>query len=305
MTKWRTKTCLSVVLISVLMDSKKVLQSRKCKRSRRSLRFSEMARHRWSNAVFSTVDGNIRANEDRDEDTEVGTINSIDGSRKDETTGGDNDSGMICEINYEEPINDNTSETVSLIGNTEMVVENYEELMGNSGETVSLTGCTALDNIEFTGIVENAADVVDLCLFGDKTSFEMELSSTNDVSTSESEIVESSSEYLPTPLKKPRVSSIKLGNSVFLCQTTQLEAFIDEINATALCYTPMCNGKLVPVSVKHVGLGGSTVVKFSCTGCTEWMLNLVSSADIAFSRRSLQSCFTSGIYSWWLYAFPI
>ena len=38
---------------------------------------------------------------------------------------------------------------------------------------------------------------------------------------------------------------------ICVCLTSQVEAFIDEVNATALCYTPLCNGKLVPVSIKH------------------------------------------------------
>ena len=52
-----------------------------------------------------------------------------------------------------------------------------------------------------------------------------------------------SSEYFPIPIKKLHASqdviyeSIELGNRVFLCQTTQLQAFIDEINSTALCHT--------------------------------------------------------------------
>lgn len=51
-----------------------------------------------------------------------------------------------------------------------------------------------------------------------------------------------SSEYLPTPVKKlclsEDASPIELGNSLFLCQTTQLQAFIDYVNVTTLCYTP-------------------------------------------------------------------
>ena len=45
-------------------------------------------------------------------------------------------------------------------------------------------------------------------------------------------------------------------------------------------------GKLVPVSIKHIGLGGGLLVKFSCTGCHECMLNLTSSIEIEFSRRT-------------------
>lgn len=85
------------------------------------------------------------------------------------------------------------------------------------------------------------------------------------------------------------VSPIELGHCVFLCQITQLQVFIDQINAMSICYTPQCTGKLVPVDIKHVGLGGSVMVKFSCTGCAERMLNLASSTDIPFSQRTVYS----------------
>lgn len=75
----------------------------------------------------------------------MGMTISINGSRTDETTGGDNDAGMqsemICEINYEESRNDSTNDIVILVGDTEMVIESYEEVVdinANNGETVSI-----------------------------------------------------------------------------------------------------------------------------------------------------------------------
>ena len=106
--------------------------------------------------------------------------------------------------------------------------------------------------------------------------------SSSDCSTS----TDSSSEYFPTPLKRAKVNPVDLGDRVFMCQTTQLDDFLNQINTTSLCYKPNCVGKLVPISIKHIGLGGSLLVKFSCTGCSEWMLNLASSVEIEFSRRS-------------------
>ena len=84
-----------------------------------------------------------------------------------------------------------------------------------------------------------------------------------------------------------------------MCQTTQLKPFIDNINDTNLCYTPDCSGKLVPVGMRHVGLGGSVVIQFSCTMYSERMLSLASSVDIEFSKRSvcslaLQVAFVAG-----------
>lgn len=57
----------------------------------------------------------------------------------------------------------------------------------------------------------------------------------SDANTSGSET--ESTEYLPTPMKKisyanQDVSAIELGNSVFLCQTGQLQELIDQVNAT-------------------------------------------------------------------------
>ena len=36
----------------------------------------------------------------------------------------------------------------------------------------------------------------------------------------------------------------------------QLDDFLNQINTTSLCYTPDCVGKLIPISIKHIGLGG-------------------------------------------------
>ena len=57
---------------------------------------------------------------------------------------------------------------------------------------------------------------------------------------SEYQAGESSSEYCLTPLKKARHNPISLGNSLFICQTSQVQSFIDQINETALCHTPHC-----------------------------------------------------------------
>ena len=110
--------------------------------------------------------------------------------------------------------------------------------------------------------------------------------SSEDFSSNDNVSEVSSSEYCPTPMKVTQHSPVEIGNRVFVCQTTQLDAFIEQVNATSVCYTPNCVGKLVPISIKHTGLGGSLLVKFSCTGCHQRMLNLTSSAEIEFSRRN-------------------
>ena len=89
--------------------------------------------------------------------------------------------------------------------------------------------------------------------------------SDNSYASSEYQAGESSSEYCPTPLKKVRHNPISLGNSLFICQTSQVQSFIDQINETALCHTPHCIGKLVLIEIKQIGLGGGAIIKFSCS----------------------------------------
>ena len=74
-----------------------------------------------------------------------------------------------------------------------------------------------------------------------------------------------------------------------MCETSQLQQFIDEINATSVCYTPECGGKLFPVNIKRVGLGGSATIQFSCSLCTQRVLILKSSIDISYSKRTVCS----------------
>ena len=106
---------------------------------------------------------------------------------------------------------------------------------------------------------------------------------TQTLSTSETNSIDSSSDFSPTPLKKVRTAAgpIELGNSMFLCQATQLQQFIDQINATTECYTPECIGKLIPINVNFLGL---VVITCKCSGCTERMIGLTSSVKVAFSH---------------------
>ena len=54
--------------------------------------------------------------------------------------------------------------------------------------------------------------------------------------------------------------------------TTQLEIFINNINAIRGCKTPGCDGKLVNSHVRSNGLGGALVVTFACNGCGKCVL---------------------------------
>lgn len=100
---------------------------------------------------------------------------------------------------------------------------------------------------------------------------------------------ESDSEFYPSPAKKLRVQPVSMTKSIFVCETTQLQQLIDQVNVTSNCCTPRCTGKLVPVNVKLVGLGGAAIVKFACTGCTNRRLAFNSSVNVALSKCTVVS----------------
>ena len=199
------------------------------------------------------------------------------------------------------------------------ISENEQALMEDTLENGQRQMEDTLGTIEDgpgTDRVLGSVSIVDECLFGTQSNNQVGTStfieqsggsliqfgsSCDDLSLSSTDQLSdaSSSEYCPTPMKRQWLSTVDLGNSLFVYQTTQLQSFIDSINGTSLCYTPDCTGKLVPVGMKHVGLGGSVVIQFSCTMCSEHMLNLTSSVDIEFSKRSvcslaLQVAFVAG-----------
>uniref|UniRef100_A0A1X7VSG3 Uncharacterized protein n=1 Tax=Amphimedon queenslandica TaxID=400682 RepID=A0A1X7VSG3_AMPQE len=58
-------------------------------------------------------------------------------------------------------------------------------------------------------------------------------------------------------------------NSIFLGQVSQMCKFIDQINLTSKCATPLCNGKLKLVCVSMIGQQGCVTLQYDCTGCAE------------------------------------
>ena len=99
----------------------------------------------------------------------------------------------------------------------------------------------------------------------------------------------SGSEFCPTPVKKLCVRPVDLGKKLFVCQTSQFQSFIDQMNATSVCATPHCIGKLVPVSMRVFGLGGALVIRFACTGCADRRLTFRTSANVALSKQTVVS----------------
>lgn len=94
-----------------------------------------------------------------------------------------------------------------------------------------------------------------------------------------------------------------ISNSLFLGQTLQLIAFVNQVNATSVCATPCCSGKLKPVSVTLAGLGGALEVKYSCTGCDQRQIVFNSSVQHELSGKTssslaLQVAFIAGGWSY-------
>ena len=106
----------------------------------------------------------------------------------------------------------------------------------------------------------------------------------------------SDSEYFPTPEKRRRVAimqqpveSASLGKGIFVCLSSQVSAFLDQVNANMACRTPGCSGVYVPVRVVCEGLGGGLKVEIACNGCKIRRLTFDSSPMVESSRRTLVS----------------
>ena len=97
-------------------------------------------------------------------------------------------------------------------------------------------------------LYDNSSSVIESCLYSgvdDMDNASSKNSSgpcssdnswTSSSSSNESLPESSSSEYCPTPMKKARFHTISLENGLFVCQTSQVQAFIDQINDTSVCH---------------------------------------------------------------------
>ena len=113
---------------------------------------------------------------------------------------------------------------------------------------------------------------------------------------SDSVLLSSESEYFPTPEKRRRVAVLQqpveaasLGKGMFVCLSSQVSAFLDQVNANMACRTPGCSGVYVPVRVVCEGLGGGLKVEIACNGCKLRRLTFDSSPMIESSRRTIVS----------------
>ena len=94
--------------------------------------------------------------------------------------------------------------------------------------------------------------------------------------------------FLDTPEQR-RSTDFCYGNSAFLGQKSQVQAFIDQINEMFKCHTSGCEGLLRPVSVRMVGLGGCVKMNYDCNGCVECRLMFASSALHEASKQTVVS----------------
>ena len=73
---------------------------------------------------------------------------------------------------------------------------------------------------------------------------------------------------LETPDRKLLAEFPVTSNGAFVGQTSQVQAFVHQVNATSSCATLGCTGLLKPNSVKLTGLGGAVNIDYDCIYCT-------------------------------------
>ena len=83
---------------------------------------------------------------------------------------------------------------------------------------------------------------------------------------------------LETPDRKLLAEIPAVSNGAFVGQTSQVQAFVDQVNATSSCATVGCTGLLKPTCFNLTGLEGAGNIDYDCTGCLECWLSFSSSA---------------------------
>uniref|UniRef100_A0A1X7TCB3 Uncharacterized protein n=1 Tax=Amphimedon queenslandica TaxID=400682 RepID=A0A1X7TCB3_AMPQE len=79
-------------------------------------------------------------------------------------------------------------------------------------------------------------------------------------------------------------------NSIFLGQVSQMCKFIDQINLSSKCATPLCHGKLKLVCVSMIGQQGCVTLQYDCTGCAERRVTFESSI-----KHETENCTAVGL----------
>ena len=138
---------------------------------------------------------------------------------------------------------------------------------------------------------ENAQSSINGC-----PAMTMEPEVSNSLLESDSVPPSSDSEYFPTPEKRRRVAIMQqpdepasLDRGIFVRLSSQVSAFLYQVNANMACRTQGCSGVYVPVRVVCEGLGGGLKVEIACNGCKIRRLTFDSSPMIESSHRTIVS----------------
>ena len=97
----------------------------------------------------------------------------------------------------------------------------------------------------------------------------------------------SDGDYAQSPVKRPKRSLKRIGNKVFIAQSSMFDDFIKQINRISQCKTKGCCGKLMLAGIRTVGLGGAILLKFGCSGCEGCPLAFQSSALLEQTQCTL------------------
>lgn len=112
---------------------------------------------------------------------------------------------------------------------------------------------------------------------------ELELSFMSDVSANDSL-------FIPSPRKsvKYNLSDVSVPKRICFVDLSSFDQFIQQMNRIRRCVTPGCNGRLVPIDITSIGLGGAISVKYTCSGCVEQHAHFEASCkyDIEYGSMS-------------------
>ena len=111
-------------------------------------------------------------------------------------------------------------------------------------------------------------------------------SSTGTPSVSVVEGPESQEVARSAPKKRKIPVGIVLPNQVSFMEFSQLETLVDSINKIRGCKTSKCDGNLVPIFVRSVGLGGCIHIRFGCNGCRSKQAVFETYSQYKHSKRS-------------------
>ena len=110
-----------------------------------------------------------------------------------------------------------------------------------------------------------------------------------DLDSSFLSVVSSDSIYLPSPRKsvKANLPDVSIPKRICFVDLSSLDDFIQQINSIRRCITPGCNGRLVPIEVKSIGLGGAISIKYICNGCVQCHAHLDTSCRYKLEYGSM------------------